>query len=75
MSPTTDIFSYLILPVICIFLYRVQSAANLAYGDREGETNNNLTAANYAWLVFGLALWLLSMAGIYMMANPEQFAE
>jgi hypothetical protein len=37
-------------------MWRTQRAINVASGDPKGESNNAFTAANYVWMVLGVAL-------------------
>ncbi len=72
-SPTTDILSLLFLPLIAYLFYRVQLAANIACDDPTGKTNSSFTAANFVWLGLGFVLWILSLAGLYALLNPDAF--
>lgn len=73
-SPYTDVIGFVILPLMAIALYQGQKAINASLGDPNGEANNELTGANWAWLfVFGI-LWLLTGLGILVILNPELLA-
>jgi len=74
-SPVTDFLPFLTLVVSGYFQYRIQCAANSACGDPEGISNKNFTAANFIWLGLGSLLWLLSLAGLFLVLNPEAFVE
>jgi hypothetical protein len=47
-------------------LYRAQIAINLASDDPQGLTNDALTLANFAWLVFGVLIWLSTLGSWYL---------
>ena len=64
-NPATFILGLLILPVSCWVLYQAQSLANYSGDDVRGESNNDLTGLNYAWLVLGGIFWLLIILGLY----------
>ncbi|MEM6819453.1 MAG: hypothetical protein AAF578_11760 [Pseudomonadota bacterium] len=53
--------------VLTALLVPAQRAANLASDDPEGESNSNLTAANWAWIVLGGAYWGVSMLGLWFL--------
>jgi hypothetical protein len=64
-SPYSDVAGTVTLFIYSALLYQAQLAINHASGDASGSTNDRLTAANYAWLVAGAALWLLLLIGLY----------
>ncbi|QWF17300.1 hypothetical protein [Lysobacter capsici] len=63
-SPYTDVLGVLGLLPLGWSLLQIQRAANAACGDPRGESNARLTAANYAWIAFGAALWVLILLGV-----------
>jgi hypothetical protein len=64
-SPVTDIISILLIFFSAALLSKAQRAVNVACGDSEGKTNNNLTAGNYVWIVIGAIVWILGLIGIF----------
>jgi hypothetical protein len=64
-NPATFVLGLLILPVSCWALYQAQSLANYSGDDVRGESNDELTGLNYAWLVLGGIFWLLILLGLY----------
>lgn len=66
-SPFTDLVSLILLLPVGLSLLRLQRAANLACGDADGAGNRRLTAANYAWMIFGALLWLATLAGLFLL--------
>jgi hypothetical protein len=53
-------FSYyflLTLPMDAWVMWQVQAAMNTACADQEGINNQNMTLANYFWLLVGFLLW------------------
>lgn len=65
-SPTTDVLSLLILLPVGWTLWSIQSAANTACQDPDGAGNARLSAANHAWIVFGLLWWALVCFGLFL---------
>lgn len=51
-------------------LARAQNGLNLAAGDAEGTSNRKLTAANYVWILLGVALWVIVILGLLSMVWP-----
>ncbi len=54
---TVVLSTFLLLPA--------QKAINVASSDEGGDTNSNLTGANWAWMVVGGVLWLLMLVGTF----------
>lgn len=50
--------------VVTWVLWHAQGVANMACKDPAGAGNRQITLANIAWIILGLALWLLMIAGI-----------
>jgi hypothetical protein len=67
-NPITLYVSLLILPVSCWVLYNAQSLANYSSNDVKGESNSELTALNYMWVITGVVFWLLVLIGLSTMA-------
>lgn len=65
-SPWTDVLGLLLLIPVTWTLYRAQLAANAACGDADGAGNAHFSAANLFWILLGLAVWLLVLAGMLM---------
>lgn len=63
-SPATDLVSIVLFPAIYLILLRAQKAINTSQNDPEGNSNKKLTAANYIWIILGLALWGLVLLGL-----------
>jgi hypothetical protein len=75
-SPLTDFIGIALVPIIPAIMLTAQRAINTACGDVEGAGNNNLTLANWVWMVIGGLLWLLVIAGLYLVVTePELFLE
>lgn len=64
MSDTVGLFS---LVVWSWAMWQTQLAINAAGDDPQGDTNSELTAANYAWIVLGCLLWLVVIYGFYIL--------
>ena len=63
-SPTSDLVSFAMLPLICLVLFKAQKMINLSQGDPAGLSNSNFTAANYFWIVVGAAFWTVLILGL-----------
>ena len=75
-SPLTDFIGIALVPIIPAIMLTAQRAVNMACGDEEGVSNSSLTLANWVWMVIGGLLWLLVIAGLYLIiAEPELFLE
>ncbi|NQZ57260.1 MAG: hypothetical protein HRT88_07300 [Lentisphaeraceae bacterium] len=72
-SPVTDVLSLVALPIICYILFKAQKAINLVCGEIDGASNSTLTAANYIWVVIGVAFWALIMVGLFVMFTDGTF--
>jgi hypothetical protein len=57
-------FGWASLLVIAWFLWQIQSAANLACGEPDGDSNRRLTLVNWLWIVPLAIFWLLVIAGL-----------
>lgn len=64
-EPYTDLFAVVVLPAIGWILYKAQLAFNQISDDPDGQSNSELSGANYAWIVFGGIFWLLIFVGLY----------
>jgi hypothetical protein len=64
-SPVTDLLSLAVLPFIAWVAYKAQLATNVASGDPEGESNSQLTVANFIWMFIGALLWIIILFGLY----------
>lgn len=62
--PLTALLSIAIVPVSCWVLYQAQSLSNYSGDDVLGRSNDELTAANYCWLVLGAIFWGLILIGL-----------
>ena len=53
-----------------------QKAANIASGGTDGVGNDRFTGANWAWMIVGGLIWILSLFGLYpVITQPELFVE
>lgn len=64
-SPTTDLLSILMVPILPAVALKAQKAINLACGDADGSQNAKLTGANWIWIVVGSLWWMLVLVGLY----------
>lgn len=62
-SPATDVLSLLMLAALWFLYYKAQVLINISCGDPEGEQNNKFTVANYAWIGFGILIWIFAFIG------------
>lgn len=60
-----DLVSLVALPIIVWVLYRAQHMINIVCGDPNGESNSEITPANYLWVAIGLLFWGLIAIGFY----------
>lgn len=75
-SPATDVLSIALIPVLAYLALPAQKAANVASGDPDGSSNSALTGANWAWMILGGLIWVLSLFGLYiLLTNPELLME
>lgn len=75
-SPLTDFVGIALVPIIPVFLLKAQEAINFACEDPAGTSNQNLTLANWVWIILGGLIWVLLLFGLYLIfAEPEFFAE
>jgi hypothetical protein len=75
-SPLTDILSLMLVPLLAYTALPAQKAANIASGDADGVGNNRFTGANWAWMLVGGLIWILSLFGLYLViTQPELFVE
>ena len=56
-SPLTDIFGFAGLIILLFGYLKAQAMINASCNDPEGKGNAQLTAANWAWIVFCALLW------------------
>jgi len=61
-----ELASYAIFAVTTWLLAGVQRAANAACGQPMGESNRQLTWANWIWLVLGGLFWALALIGLIL---------
>jgi len=54
-----------------IAMAHAQRAANMACNDPEADANRHLTVANWAWLVLGTVVWLLTLIGLLLVTPIE----
>lgn len=66
-----DFISLILLPFICGVIANIQQAANLSQGDPKGDSNSEMTALNWIWMLLGAALWLLIIFGFAVMLAPD----
>lgn len=64
-APYTLLLSIVLLFAIGVNLLPVQKAVNRAEGDIHGLANNDFSAANIGWLVFGILIWVLALADLF----------
>ncbi|MFZ1892197.1 MAG: hypothetical protein WBO07_05510 [Formosimonas sp.] len=67
--PITAYISLISLPIITWALYQAQLAINQACGEPNGESNQNLSGANYIWIVLGVFYWCLIILGLYTLTT------
>ncbi|MFS1524049.1 hypothetical protein ACL7TT_08035 [Microbulbifer sp. 2304DJ12-6] len=60
-----DFISLALMPIMALPLFSAQKAANLACGDRLGESNAKFTLLNFLWLLFGAVIWGMVFLGAY----------
>jgi hypothetical protein len=60
-----DIAGIVALFAAVLMLWRIQLAINVACHDGRGESNDHLSAANYAWMAVGLVLVALFIVGTF----------
>jgi hypothetical protein len=65
-SPITDFISIAAMLLATASLQQAQRAINVALGDPEGTSNSQFTIANWIWIVVGVLLWVLILAGIFL---------
>jgi len=72
-TPIVDIIGFIAFPIIGIILHKAQIVANIGCGDPQGESNDNLTPANFFWIAIGALLWAVALLGVYVLAvgTPE----
>lgn len=63
------------LPVYGWAMAKAQKVANIASGDPDGQANSGFTAANIAWIVFGIVIWLLAIVGTVATVNPDMVGQ
>lgn len=63
-SPFTDLASIPLTGLVWYVMLIPQRAINASCGDSEGRSNDSLTAANIAWILFGLLIWALILLGV-----------
>ena len=55
--------------------YHAQGVANLACKDLQGDGNRQITIANIVWILLGLVMWLLTIAGIMLSLGVPGFEQ
>jgi len=63
-SPITDFAGFIFTGLMALALYKAQIAINTACDDPQGLTNNHFSPANIAWIILGIALWVLIFIGM-----------
>ena len=63
-SPMTDFAGFILMGLMAWSLYKAQIAINTACDDPQGLTNSQFSPANIAWIVLGLAFWVLIFIGM-----------
>jgi len=75
-SPVSDLIAIALVLVIPAILLNAQRAINFACEDPAGSTNEDLTLANWLWMIFGGLLWMVVLFGAYVtLVNPELLAD
>ncbi len=64
-------FSLISIPVTGWILYQAQLKINLVCESLNGEDNSNFSAANIIWILLGALFWLVFLAGLAIILNPE----
>ena len=64
--PYTSWASLALVPVLAHVLSEAQQPINLVCDDPQGMSNDELTAANWAWILLGACLWVLILIGMTM---------
>jgi hypothetical protein len=70
LTPYSDVLSLVMLVPLWFVACRAQRHINACCGDAEGSSNNELTGANIAWIVFGIVLWMLVIIGTLSLFFP-----
>jgi hypothetical protein len=65
-GPRGDVASFASMFVLVLPFLKAQEMINLGCGDVDGAGNDRLTRANWAWIVVGVAGWVLAIAGLAM---------
>lgn len=65
-TPFSDVASLLILVPLVTQYLNVQHMINIACGDPAGKMNSELTKANYAWIGFGIIMWIMIVIGFFL---------
>lgn len=63
-GPAGDYVSFAGVFVLALPFLRAQRMINLSCGDPQGMSNDRLSKANWAWVVAGVAGWVLLIAGL-----------
>ncbi|HEY7771655.1 MAG TPA: hypothetical protein VIC26_00630 [Marinagarivorans sp.] len=53
------------------YLYKFQLVANRVSDDPFGKANTKLTAANHAWIIFGIIHWLDQVRTLYLLVSGQ----
>lgn len=68
----TLVIAIVSLAIVILFpyiMYKGQVTANVACDDPKGDSNSSFTAANIVWIILGILLWVLGIAGLSMGAQ------
>ena len=62
---------FLSIPLTAWILHGAQIKINQACSAKNGEENSQITGTNIIWLVIGGLIWLISLASIVVILNPD----
>lgn len=68
--PYVGYFGFVGLLLLVLAYRNAQTMINATCGDPEGKSNNQLTGANYVWIVIGLLIWIGSFMSGFMGSAP-----
>jgi hypothetical protein len=63
-APAGDAASFAGIVVLVLPFLKAQKMINLSSGDPNGQSNDRLTKANWAWMIVGAVLWVLVIVGL-----------
>lgn len=73
-TPFFDLLSFLGTVALLLCFLKAQSMINASCGDPRGAANDELTGANYAWIIVGGLFWLLILGGGFIRGASEGYA-